>query len=285
MKSALGTKFGKSWYSTSKSLQHNKPSTSTIYNMEEARFALFSKPNDMVFVPQKDNAPTEIELQLNKELRNDQKVLDPLKRIKRDPKFTSNNSSEQKIVENLYQWELDKINRLGDQIDYGPNLTNVIKEYILDNCDELLKKSWVKVNEVIRIPIQLIYNMARQAKGHSGYKEISSDDNLPVIKSFYLHLLASKMKNSTNKLVQNIKSNRETIRERGEPSSIAIVDKALDDYFKENKKLILNNEINMELLSLSLKRIIDHKKNKEDDLRIDNAELTREVQRLESVFI
>ena len=52
------------------------------------------------------------------------------------------------------------------------------------------------------------------------------------------------------------------------------------EYLKETKRMILNDEINMELISLSLSRLIDSKKNKQGDLRLENTKILKEIQDL-----
>lgn len=60
-------------------------------------------------------------------------------------------------------------------------------------------------------------------------------------------------------------------------------EKPIEQYNRNNRKIALTKEVNMELLELSLKRLIDSKKNKQGDLRVKNTEILQEIQDLNSV--
>ena len=52
---------------------------------------------------------------------------------------------------------------------------------------------------------------------------------------------------------------------------------------KNDKKLLLYKEINMEILSLSLQRLLICKKNKQGDLRIENCDISAKLKEYDSV--
>jgi len=54
---------------------------------------------------------------------------------------------------------------------------------------------------------------------------------------------------------------------------------------REDKKMLLQLEINMELVSLCLQRKLESKRKKQEELRLANSDLLKEIHEADNVFL
>ena len=210
----------------------------------------------------------ELEKQLNNELRKEQRILRLPRKIKGSEYIRK--SIEQESVEKLNQWEMEKIH-INEGIEYGLKITKIIEEYIIGNSEEILNKDWVRNDDLLKEPLQMLKGI-RILGMQNHYKGISN---------------STKNSFANKDISLKTKSTKFSTKESGEIYMMAHSDpfSYMKNNNQDNKRVILNNEINMELLSLSLKRLIIAKKNKQGDLRIENMNLVNEIKIAKSVIL
>jgi len=179
MSKTLGATQRKRFQSTHRTLYQSQAD----FNIADVRAALFLPPAlrytsmPPIAKPKIDfkiQDPKELENQLNNEIHEDQGVLTFAKRLKKseavnNSKIVKLMKNEQDALEQLTQWEIDKLGDAKEGQEYGAKIRAQFEKDVETQAEEMLKEDWAAKNFIIKAPAQMLLIMQRQDAQKSGF--------------------------------------------------------------------------------------------------------------------
>ena len=248
-----------------------------------------SRTNSPAVSPLRGVQAHDLEEQLNKELKRDHKAVRSPRRVNTLASFHKEKIIEQDVIDAINQWETEKIGITKQESEYGSKVRAEIQKFLDVNAETMLKEDWVQKNQIIKRPAQILYGILRQGAQKPNARSSSKNVVEKSVKSSIAKVLNLQMyiltptTNYRTRTAPTLQPLQATSRLRGSTTTNAVTD--IEKLSKEDRKFLLHAEINMELVSIILKKLIEGKKRKQENIRLESSKLMRQVYEANQVFL